>query len=239
MQRMMTSVQTRLFAWIIPSFLLGTGTPLWADDLRQKSGPDAVSDDSESNLDLELSSADRIANHTSLQWGLAYRRGPGIELGLDLYRDEDNLFTMKLGRFEAKNWEGFTQFDVTHVLVENTFFLGESLFVGIGASVASLRGVDKEKQLVTADGPKDFLFDATTQQVAFSMSAGNQWQFDHWTFGAHWLNLYLPFYVTSVKKTSPDVDATSYVRELQRKQDLSSTSWRIDYGVSLDLGYNF
>ena len=239
MQRQINGLQKRVLSWIIPAFSFGLGSPLLAGDAHQNGGEENPQEEVDGNLELELSSADRIANHTSFQLGVGYRRGLGLELGLDIYRDEDNLFTIKLGRYETKNTDGFTTLGLTHLLAENTFYLGESLFVGIGASLTALQGVDKGNTLITSEGVQAFSFDGTTRQIAFTMSAGNQWQFDHWTFGAHWLNLYLPFYVTSVQTSSQNGEGAFSVRELQRKQDLSSTSWRIDYGASLDVGYNF
>ncbi len=211
-----------------------------ASDETQKRQNDSLMEEDETSLDIELSSADRISNHTSLQLGLGYRRGPGIEMGLDLYRDEDNLFSFKLGHFASKDQDGFSDLSITHLMAENVFFLGESLFVGIGGSLAKFHGEDREKAVVSSDGIQDFSFEANAYQVTFLMSAGNQWQKEDWTFGFHWLNLYLPFYVTDVQKTSADSETSSFVvREIKRKQDLRSTAWQIDYGVSLDVGYSF
>jgi hypothetical protein len=194
----------------------------------------------DAEIESDIANAEEVSTaQFSAELGAAYRKGIGPELRLNWYRDDDQVYGLKIGQYSAQNISHFDQLDLTTIGLLSRFSLEGSFFVDGGLNFTQIQATIDEEERVSNSGTGSYGFEGTVSQAFLELGFGNQWQSDSFTYGVDWLNLYVPFsgssFSTSSSGTIPDRES----RERRNKRDFKTEAWDINYGISLHAGMLF
>lgn len=191
------------------------------------------------NVDTERSGTERITNSYSLQAGVGFRKGPGLELELGWHIDEDRLVEIRIGSYTAQDVESFSTIKLQSLIVQSKMFMNNSLFFSVGAGFTSFDAEGKETLLNNSGVAEDNAYTGTLNQGLLALTAGNQWQIGDWTLGVDWLKFYLPFSVSVDSSRIESTGSSAELRQIKFENEFKTVAWDIDYGFGIYGGYVF
>lgn len=217
-----------------------------AKEAAPEGAPDASSDEldndiddgNEGFLDGDRSATERITNTGSVQVGAGFRKGFGPDLRVGYHLDENKIVEGRFARFKGDDIAGFKDFEIDTLLIEGKFFMGNSLFMGIAGGWSQFR-VEDEEILSLGTDSLPFSYKGKVDQFLLALSMGNQWQFESWTLGLDWLNLFMPFTASKVDSEGDFAMNGGELRRLNNEQNLKAEAWEVDYGLSFYVGYTW
>ncbi len=177
-------------------------------------------------------------SHFAIEVGLGLRKVPGPELRLTWIKDDDLVLGLKLSQFQAQDISGFDDLTLTSMALVTRFTVEESFFFEGGVDFTQRKATIDSPNLSSDAGNGSYSYQGSVQQTYMVLSVGNQWQSGMWTFGADWLDLYLPF-SSSIKSSSSGTVGDLVSRERRDERSLKTEAWTINYGVSIHGGLSF
>jgi hypothetical protein len=193
----------------------------------------------EAEIESDIANAEVSTAQFSAELGVAFRKGPGAELRLNWYRDDDQVYGLKIGQYTGKDISHFDTLALTTIGLQSRFSLEGSFFVEGGLDLTQIKGTIDEAEAISAGGSGTYGFEASVSQTFFQLGFGNQWQSGSWTYGVDWLNLYIPFSGSSVETKSSGTILDREQRERRNKRDFKTEAWDINLGASLHAGVMF
>lgn len=193
----------------------------------------------DAEIESDIANAEVSTAQFSAELGLAFRKGPGAELRVNWYRDDDQVYGLKVGQYTGKDISNFDELALTTIGVYSRFSLEGSFFIDGGLDMTQIKGTIDEAEAASAGGSGTYGFEGSVSQTFLQMSFGNQWQSGSLTYGVDWVNLYVPFTGASVDTSSSGTILDREQRERRNKRDFKTEAWDINYGISLHAGVMF
>jgi hypothetical protein len=193
----------------------------------------------DAEIENDIANAEVSAAQYSAELGLGFRKGPGPELRLNWYRDDDQVYGLKIGQYAGKDISHFDKLELMTIGLQSRFSLESSFFIEGGLDLTQIKGTIDEAETTSTSGTGTYGFEGSVSQTFLQLGFGNQWQSGTWTYGVDWLNLYVPFSGSSVKTSSSGTILDREQRERRNKRDFKTEAWDINYGISLHAGVMF
>ena len=193
---------------------------------------DASAGDDVTDSDLEL-------KYFSGELGIGFRKGLGLELRFNWFKDDDMVLGVKAGQYTAKNLSNFDQLTLTSLTLISRFNLESSFFFEGGVDYTQIKANIDSSELTSLSGVGTYSFEGSVNQSYLLLSFGNQWDQGDWTYGINWLDLYLPFTGSGFSASSAGTIADRESRERQDRRDIKAEAWTINYGLSVHAGMTF
>lgn len=193
----------------------------------------------DAEIESDIANAEVSTAQYSAELGIGFRKGPGGELRFNWYRDDDQVYGLKIGQYSGKNISHFDTLELMTVGLQSRFSLEESFFVEGGLDFTQIKAMIDEGEVVSTGSSGTYGFEGTVSQTFLQLGFGSQWQSGSWTYGVDWLNLYVPFSGSSFKTTSSGSIIDREQRERRNKRDFKTEAWDINYGLSLHAGVMF
>jgi hypothetical protein len=193
----------------------------------------------DAEIENDIANADVSTAQFSAELGVAFRKGPGPEFRLNWYRDDDQVYGLKIGQYSGKDISHFDTLALTTIGLQSRFSLEGSFFIEGGLDLTQIKGTIDEAETSSTAGTGTYGFEGSVSQTFLQLGFGNQWQSGNLTYGVDWLNLYVPFSGSSVKTSSTGTILDREQRERRNKRDFKTEAWDINYGISLHAGLMF
>jgi hypothetical protein len=193
----------------------------------------------DTEIENDIANAEVSTAQYSAELGLGFRKGPGPELRLNWYRDDDQVYGLKIGQYSAQDISHFDSLALTTIALQSRFSLEGSFYIEGGLDMTQIKGTIDEAEITSTAGTGTYGFEGSVGQNFLQLGFGNQWQSGTWTYGVDWLNLYVPFSGSSVKSSSSGTILDRELRERRNKRDFKTEAWDINYGISLHAGVMF
>jgi hypothetical protein len=193
----------------------------------------------DAEIESDIANAEVTAGQYSVELGLGFRKGPGPELRLNWYRDDDQVHGLKIGQYSRKDISHFDTLALTTIGLQSRFSLEGSFFVEGGLDYTQMKATIDEAETSSTAGTGTYGFEGTVSQAFLQLGFGNQWQTGSWTYGVDWVNLYVPFSGSSFETSSSGDIIDREQRERRNKRDFKTEAWDINYGISLHAGMMF
>lgn len=193
----------------------------------------------DAEIENDIATAEVPNGRFSAEFGFGLRKGPGPELRLNWYHDDDQVFGLRVGQYTAKDISHFDEVSLLSVGLQTRYSLEGSFYVQGALDITHIKTTIDEAEKTSNAGNGTYGFEGTVNQNYFQLSVGNQWQSGQWTYGADWLNLYVPITGSKFKTSSSGDISDRESRERQDRRDLKTEAWDISYGFSLHGGIIF
>ncbi len=193
----------------------------------------------DAEIESDIANAEVSTAQFSAELGVAYRKGPGAELRINWYRDDDQVYGLKVGQYTGKEIANFDSLALTTIGLHSRFSLEGSFFIDGGLDMTQIKATIDEGEAVSAGTSGTYGFEGSVSQTFLQMGFGNQWQSGSWTYGVDWINLYVPFSGSSCDTKSSGDILDREQRERRNKRDFKTEAWDVNYGISLHAGMMF
>lgn len=193
----------------------------------------------DAEIESDIANAEVSTGQHSVELGLGFRKGPGAELRFNWYRDDDQVYGLKIGQYSGKDISHFDTLALTTIGLQSRFSLEGSFFIEGGLDLTQIKGTIDEAETTSTAGTGTYGFEGSVSQAFLQMGFGNQWQTGAWTYGVDWINLYVPFSGSSFKTSTSGTILDREQRERRNKRDFKTEAWDINYGISLHAGMMF
>ncbi len=228
-----------LLVFLGGSALSSWSCPAQAQDQNLDSKEASPSAPAEASEGDDVTDSDLELKYFSSELGIGFRKGLGLELRCNWFKDDDMVLGIKAGQYTAKNIANFDQLTLTSLTLISRFNLESSFFFEAGVDYTQLKAKIDSSELSSLSGVGTYSFEGSVNQSYLLLSFGNQWEQGDWTYGINWLDLYLPFTGSGFAASSAGTIADRESRERQDRRDVKAEAWTINYGLSVHAGITF
>lgn len=193
----------------------------------------------DAEIESDIANAEVSTTQFSAELGLAFRKGPGAEVRLNWYHDDDQVYGLKIGQYSRKDISHFDTLALSTIGLYSRFSLEGSFFIDGGLDMTQIKATIDETETSSTAGSGTYGFEGSVSQAFLQLGFGNQWQSGSWTYGVDWLNLFVPFTGTSFSASSSGTILDREQRERRNKRDFKTEAWDINYGAILHAGMMF